>query len=294
MPMYAMLSTLGPGGWETLREKPERIREVTAEVEALGLKVHAQYALMGQYDFLNIIEAPDEETMAKAAIMLASRGTMRTTTLPAIPVEQLIARLKPTARPYGSGRGRSDPPGAAAVLLAQVGLGEGHRQDRAVGAAADLVHRLARARVVDAVGDLESARPLRLEAAPDLDACAGSHLLMVRRVSSGPDVRTTRTARRDRVASPAVIAPYPTLRVERKCWAAGDRIVVGIDEVGRGSWAGPVTVAAVVPGDEHLSGVRDSKLLTHDEREVAAARCARGRAASASGTRRTRSATSSA
>ena len=94
MPMFAMLSTLGPGGWETLRERPERIREVTAEVEALGLTVHAQYALMGQYDFLNIIEAPDEETMAKAAIMLAARGTMRTTTLPAIPVEQLITRLQ--------------------------------------------------------------------------------------------------------------------------------------------------------------------------------------------------------
>jgi ribonuclease HII len=65
-------------------------------------------------------------------------------------------------------------------------------------------------------------------------------------------------------------APYPTLRTERKFWSAGDRIVVGIDEVGRGSWAGPVTVAAVVPGDEHLKGVRDSKLLTPDEREVAA------------------------
>jgi uncharacterized protein with GYD domain len=94
MPMYAMLSTLGPGGWETVRKKPERIREVTADVEALGLKVHAQYALMGQYDFLNIIEAPDEETMAKAAIMLAARGTMRTTTLPAIPIDQLITRLQ--------------------------------------------------------------------------------------------------------------------------------------------------------------------------------------------------------
>jgi len=67
-------------------------------------------------------------------------------------------------------------------------------------------------------------------------------------------------------------APYPTLRTERKFWSAGDRIVVGIDEVGRGSWAGPVTVAAVVPGDEHLKGVRDSKLLTPDEREVAAKR----------------------
>ena len=74
------------------------------------------------------------------------------------------------------------------------------------------------------------------------------------------------------VTSARVPAPYPTLRVERKCWSAGDRVVVGIDEVGRGSWAGPVTVAAVVPGDEHLSGVRDSKLLTPAEREVAARR----------------------
>jgi len=89
-----MLSTLGPDGWETVREKPDRITAVRSEVEGLGLKVHAQYALMGQYDFLSIIEAPDEETMAKAAIMLAARGTMRTTTLPAIPVEDLIARLK--------------------------------------------------------------------------------------------------------------------------------------------------------------------------------------------------------
>ena len=92
--MYAMLSTLGPDGWETVRQKPERITQVKSEVEALGLTVHAQYALMGQYDFLNIIEAPDDETMAKAAIMLAARGTMRTTTLPAIPVEALIERLR--------------------------------------------------------------------------------------------------------------------------------------------------------------------------------------------------------
>jgi len=93
VPMYAMLSTLGPDGWETLRQHPERILAVRGEVEALGLTVHAQYALMGQYDFLNLIEAPDEQTMAKAAIMLAARGTMRTMTLPAIPVEDLIARL---------------------------------------------------------------------------------------------------------------------------------------------------------------------------------------------------------
>ena len=94
MATYVMLTTLGPDGWETLREKPERILRVREEVEALGLKVIAQYALMGQYDFLNVIEAPDEQTMAKAAIMLAARGTMRTTTMQAISVEQLIETLK--------------------------------------------------------------------------------------------------------------------------------------------------------------------------------------------------------
>jgi uncharacterized protein with GYD domain len=94
MPTYVMLTTLGPDGWETLREKPERILAVREEVEALGLTVTAQYALMGQYDFLNIIEAPDEKTMAKAAIMLAARGTMKSTTLQAITVDELIATLK--------------------------------------------------------------------------------------------------------------------------------------------------------------------------------------------------------
>ena len=94
MPMFAMLSTLGPDGWETLREKPDRIMSVRAEVEALGLKVHAQYALMGQYDFLNIIEAPDEAAVARLAISLAARGTMKTVTLQAIPVDDFIAALK--------------------------------------------------------------------------------------------------------------------------------------------------------------------------------------------------------
>ena len=98
MPAYAMLTTLGPDGWETLRQNPDRINAVREEVEALGLTVVCQYALMGQYDFLNIIEAPDEQAMARAAIMLAARGTMRTTTMQAIPVEQLIETLKATNR----------------------------------------------------------------------------------------------------------------------------------------------------------------------------------------------------
>lgn len=94
MPTYVMLSTIGPDGWATIREKPERIRAVTEEVEALGLRVIAQYALMGQYDFVNIIEAPDEATMARAAVMLASRGTMRSTTMQALTVDELIAALE--------------------------------------------------------------------------------------------------------------------------------------------------------------------------------------------------------
>src|SRR5215218_7557573 len=76
-------------------------------------------------------------------------------------------------------------------------------------------------------------------------------------------------------APPAVRTRLPTLRLERKCWRAGERTVVGIDEVGRGAWAGPVTVAALVPPPDHLRGVRDSKELTREEREVVAARVLR-------------------
>ena len=94
MPTYAMLSTLGPGGWATLRENPDRLHEVTREVESMGLKVVAQYALMGQWDFLNIIEAPDEGAMARAAVTLAARGTMRSTTMQALPIETLIDALR--------------------------------------------------------------------------------------------------------------------------------------------------------------------------------------------------------
>src|ERR671922_1868617 len=94
MPTYVMLTTLGPDGWATVRENPDRIREVTQEVEGMGLKVLAQYALLGQYDFLNVIEAPDEATMARAAISLAARGTMRTTTYQAISIPELVESLK--------------------------------------------------------------------------------------------------------------------------------------------------------------------------------------------------------
>ena len=89
-----MLSTLGPHGAATLQELPERMRDVNEEVEALGVRIIDQYALLGQYDFLNIIEADDEATVAKLAISLAARGTLKTVTLPAIPVDEFIAKLK--------------------------------------------------------------------------------------------------------------------------------------------------------------------------------------------------------
>lgn len=94
---------------------------------------------------------------------------------------------------------------------------------------------------------------------------------MLRAMSSGSNGENTES-RASLLASARVTGPFPTLRVERTCWAAGDGIVAGIDEVGRGSWAGPVTVAAVVPAEGHLRGVRDSKLLTPAEREVSADR----------------------
>ena len=89
-----MLSTLGPLGAATLRELPDRMKDVNEEVEALGVRIIDQYALLGQYDFLNIIEADDEATVAKLAISLAARGTLKTVTLPAIPVDEFIAKLK--------------------------------------------------------------------------------------------------------------------------------------------------------------------------------------------------------
>jgi uncharacterized protein with GYD domain len=94
MPRYIMLSTIGPDGAATLRENPERLKAVNAEVEAMGVKVLDQYALLGDYDFLNIVEAPDQETMARMAISLAARGTLKTRTMPAIPIDEFIAALK--------------------------------------------------------------------------------------------------------------------------------------------------------------------------------------------------------
>lgn len=92
-----MLSTLGPNGAATLREDPERLLAVNAEVESMGVRVLEQWALLGPYDFLSVLEAPDELAMANVATALASRGTVKTLTLTAIPVQEFIDRMKQTS-----------------------------------------------------------------------------------------------------------------------------------------------------------------------------------------------------
>jgi uncharacterized protein with GYD domain len=93
MPIYIMLSTLTDEGRKTIKKHPERIEEVNREIESMGSKVLAQYAVLGEYDFLNILEAPNNEAIAKLSIELGSRGTIQIITLPAIPVEEFIARM---------------------------------------------------------------------------------------------------------------------------------------------------------------------------------------------------------
>jgi uncharacterized protein with GYD domain len=93
MPTYILLTTLTPEGVATLKNNPSRIREVNKEVEQLGATVTAQWATLGQYDFINVLEAPDEQTIARVSLELGSRGTGRYETLTAIPVEDFIAAL---------------------------------------------------------------------------------------------------------------------------------------------------------------------------------------------------------
>ena len=93
MPTYVMLTTLTPEGVQTLKNNPSRILEVNKEVEQLGAAVKAQWAVLGQYDFVNVIEAPDEKTMARVSMELGSRGTARYESLAAIGIDEFIAAL---------------------------------------------------------------------------------------------------------------------------------------------------------------------------------------------------------
>jgi len=94
MAKFIMLTTLTDEGRKTIKDNPERIKEVNKEVEALGAKILAQYALLGPYDFVNILDAPSSEAVSKVAITLGARGTLQTMTMAAMDVDDFIAGLK--------------------------------------------------------------------------------------------------------------------------------------------------------------------------------------------------------
>jgi uncharacterized protein with GYD domain len=94
VPTYILLSSLNPGGLETLKERPERLREVNQEIERMGATVKEQYAVLGPFDFVTILEAPDNATVAKISVSMGARGTVRIQSLPATPVEEFIQSLK--------------------------------------------------------------------------------------------------------------------------------------------------------------------------------------------------------
>jgi uncharacterized protein with GYD domain len=93
MPTYVMLTNLTADGIRTLKNNPGRVAEVNSEVEQIGAKVVAQYATLGQYDFITVVEAPDEKTMAKVSVELGSRGTMTSQTLAAMSADELAGSL---------------------------------------------------------------------------------------------------------------------------------------------------------------------------------------------------------
>jgi uncharacterized protein with GYD domain len=94
MALYILLSTLSDEGRKTVKSKPERIKEVNKEIEGMGAKVLGQYAVLGMYDFVNVVEAPGNETMAKISVALGARGTVQIMTLPAMPIDDFIKTLK--------------------------------------------------------------------------------------------------------------------------------------------------------------------------------------------------------
>jgi uncharacterized protein with GYD domain len=93
MPDYIMLTNLTADGVQTLKNNPSRVQEVNKEVEQLGVKVKEQWATLGQYDFISVVEAPDEQAMARLSVELGSRGTTHSQTLTAIPAEDFAKGL---------------------------------------------------------------------------------------------------------------------------------------------------------------------------------------------------------
>ena len=93
MPTYIMLTTLNTDGVQTIKNNPSRIKEVNQEIEQLGATVKAQWATLGHFDFINVVEAPDEKTISRVSLELSSRGTGKYETLTAIPIDDFISAI---------------------------------------------------------------------------------------------------------------------------------------------------------------------------------------------------------
>ena len=94
MATYIMLSSLTDEGAETIKQNPGRIKEVNQELERMGVRVLSQWATLGLYDFVNVVEAADNGTVARVSAELASRGSVRVMTLPAIPIDDFVASFR--------------------------------------------------------------------------------------------------------------------------------------------------------------------------------------------------------
>jgi uncharacterized protein with GYD domain len=98
---YVMLSSLSESGRKVLRERPGWIRKVNRELERKGAKVRAQYALLGPYDFVTVLEAADNETVSSISIEMGARGSVNMMTMPAIPLDTFISRLEQRGHAHG-------------------------------------------------------------------------------------------------------------------------------------------------------------------------------------------------
>ncbi len=102
VPTLVLLSQLTPEGRRTLRESPDRLDEVNEEITYFGCKILHQFAVLGQYDFVTVIEAPDNETVAQLSLALGARGTVNIISLAAAPMGDFLGHLKSPARVGGS------------------------------------------------------------------------------------------------------------------------------------------------------------------------------------------------
>jgi uncharacterized protein with GYD domain len=93
MPTYILLTTLTAQGVQTLKANPERLRQVNADVEELGARVLHQWATLGTFDFINVVEAPDAATIAKVSVALGARGSAKLQTLTALSIDEFLAAV---------------------------------------------------------------------------------------------------------------------------------------------------------------------------------------------------------